>query len=131
VLSFGVNDAAHAADGERRVPADVTVANLGGIVSRAAELGLPLLVVGPPPVEDAAVTERVLALDPLLRAEARRLGVPYVSVVHGLLARTGWLDEVRAGDGAHPGSAGYAALAALVRAPWDAWIAALGDDGQT
>jgi acyl-CoA thioesterase I len=33
-----------------------------------------------------------------------------------------WLAEVRAGDGAHPGAGGYTELAAVVRAPFLAWL---------
>ncbi|GEK22429.1 DUF459 domain-containing protein [Cellulomonas xylanilytica] len=125
VLSFGVNDAVAGPDGRRRVPADVTVATLDAILARADALGLPTLVVGPPPIDDPVVTVRVVELDTLLRASASTAGVPYVSVVHELLADPAWTDEVRAGDGAHPGAAGYAALAAVVRPRWDDWLAEL------
>jgi acyl-CoA thioesterase-1 len=52
--------------------------------------------------------------------------VPHVAVLASLLAGTAWMREVAAGDGAHPGAAGYAELAALVRPAWDGWIAAPG-----
>ena len=126
VLSFGVNDAVDGVDGQRRVPADVTVSTLGAILARADVAGLQTLVVGPPPVADTRVVARIVELDALLRAAAGTVGAPYVSVVHDLLADAAWTDEVRAGDGAHPGSAGYAALAAVVRPRWDTWLSELG-----
>ena len=49
VVSFGVNDTA---DG--RVPPERTVANLRALLTGAASAGLPVLVVGPPPLADAA-----------------------------------------------------------------------------
>jgi hypothetical protein len=33
------------------------------------------------------------------------------------------MDEVRAGDGAHPGANGYRRLADLVGPAWHAWLA--------
>jgi acyl-CoA thioesterase-1 len=41
-------------------------------------------------------------------------GAPFLSVFDQLAADTVWMSEVRAGDSAHPGAAGYAKLAALV-----------------
>lgn len=125
VLSFGVNDAVTGADGRRRVPAGVTAAALSAILARAGTLRLPVLVVGPPPVADPVVTGRIVELDGLLQAAAGAVGVPYVSVVDDLRADDEWAAAVRDGDGAHPGSAGYAALADLIRPRWDAWLEAL------
>jgi acyl-CoA thioesterase-1 len=48
--------------------------------------------------------------------------VPFVEVVHDLRASGPWLAEARAGDGAHPGAGGYTQLAAVVRAPFLAWL---------
>ena len=126
VLSFGVNDATDRGDGQRRVQADITVACLRAILDRTRELGFPVLVVGPPPVADPVVNDRIVALDALLLATTYETGAPYVSVVHDLLADPVWQHEVRTGDGAHPGASGYARLAALVRPGWDAWLPSLG-----
>ena len=104
------------------------MATLRAILARAGTLGLPVLVVGPPPVADPAVTGRIVELDALLHAVAGTISVPYVSVVRDLRDDLGWADAVREGDGAHPGSTGYALLAALVRPLWEAWLAGLDDD---
>ena len=57
----------------------------------------------------------------IIRACADR-GVPYVPVVAALAADPVWRSEVAAGDGAHPGAAGYARLAELVRPAWERWL---------
>ncbi len=49
-------------------------------------------------------------------------GVPVVPVFDALCADAGWMAEVVAGDGAHPGSAGYSRLAELVRPAWNRWL---------
>lgn len=126
VVSFGVNDAM-AEDGRRRVPEDRTVDNLARLVERARTRGLAVLVVGPPPVADDDVNARIAALDARLAAAAAALGVPFVSTAGPLLDDPVWCEQVAAGDGAHPGAAGYERLASLVRPAWDALVADLAD----
>jgi lysophospholipase L1-like esterase len=49
--------------------------------------------------------------------------VPFVSVIESLLAQPVWIEQVAAGDGAHPGAEGYDALARLVLAGgWLDWL---------
>ena len=121
VLSFGVNDTTDAAAGTR-VPAGRTVANLQAVVGEAVAAGLPVLVVGPPPVTDRVQDRRIAALDEQLRTCADQLAAPYVPVHAALAADPRWTEEVARGDGAHPGAAGYALLAELVRPVWQRWI---------
>lgn len=123
VVSFGVNDATDDGAGRPRVGAAETAANLRTLLTRADTLGLSTLVVGPPPIADPRINDRVLELDALLADEARAHGVPVVPVVHRLLADETWMSEVCAGDGAHPGARGYAALAALVQPHWETFLA--------
>ena len=128
VVSFGVNDSTDDGAGRPRVAAADAVANLRAVLRGAQALGLPTLVVGPPPIADPRINDRILQLDTLLADEARAHGIPVVPVAHDLLADEVWMSEVSAGDGAHPGARGYAALAALVRPGWEAFLAdALGD----
>jgi acyl-CoA thioesterase I len=52
--------------------------------------------------------------------------VPFVDVFGALCANAAWTAEAAAGDGAHPGAGGYAALAQLVLAGgWLEWLAAV------
>jgi len=117
VVSFGVNDTVEV-DGAVRVAPERSVANLRGIAEHAAAHGVPLLVVGPPPVADAAQNDRIEALDARL-AEAAS---PYVSVFGALVHAPDWMRAVALGDGAHPGAEGYDLLAELVRPAWEDWL---------
>lgn len=121
VVAFGVNDT-DGGCGPPRVPSDRCVANLRAIAAEAAAARLPMLVVGPPPVDDRVQNRRITALDAQLNATAEELGVPYVSVYAALAADPRWTDEIERGDGAHPGAQGYALLAELVEPAWRCWI---------
>jgi acyl-CoA thioesterase I len=121
VVSFGVNDTTEQGCGQR-VGADRSLANLRELLVRAAVLALPVLLVGPPPVDDAAQNRRIAALDARFAACAAELDVPYVGVHAALAADPRWTEEVAAGDGSHPGAHGYAALAELVAPAWRRWV---------
>lgn len=116
VVAFGVNDVAAA------LPAERSVANLRAVAAEAATLRLPVLVVGPPPVDDRAQNRRIAVLDAQLDAVAAELGLPYVSVFVALAADRRWTGEVERGDGSHPGAQGYALLAELVEPAWRRWL---------
>jgi acyl-CoA thioesterase-1 len=118
VFSFGVNDTT-VEDGSLRVAPAASLEHAGAILAAARER-YPVLLVGPPPVADAAHTARIAQLAAGLAAVAARLGVPYLEVFGPLHASPTWAREVQAGDGAHPRAAGYAALARLVDR-WPAW----------
>jgi lysophospholipase L1-like esterase len=120
VVSFGVNDSI-VEDGGLRVEPDESVANLARLLHDA---GLPTLVVGPPPIADAAVNQRVVGLNARFRDVCAAAGAPFVEVVADLGDDVVWTAEVAAGDGAHPGPAGYDRLAALVLPTWLDWVGA-------
>jgi lysophospholipase L1-like esterase len=120
VVSFGVNDTTEV-DGAVRVPPERSVANLRGIADDVVAQGVPLLVVGPPPVADPDQNERIEALDGLF-AESADGAFPYVSVFGALQAERDWMRAVAVGDGAHPGAEGYRLLAELVRPAWEDWL---------
>ena len=86
MVSFGVNDTTEV-DGAVRVAPERSVANLRGIAEDAAAHGVPLLVIGPPPVADRKQNDRIEALDERFADEV----FPYVSVFDALqVDRTGW-----------------------------------------
>jgi acyl-CoA thioesterase I len=117
VVSFGVNDTTEV-DGATRVGPERSVTNLRWVAEHAAAHGVPLLVIGPPPVDDPAHNDRIEALD----ARFAQAVFPYVSVFDALRIERGWMREVHLGDGAHPGAGGYGLLAELVLSAWQDWL---------
>jgi acyl-CoA thioesterase I len=123
VFSFGVNDCVSEKPGCVRVPEAAAIANARSILTKASA-GLPTLMIGPPPIGDAELDERVKRLSARLNALCDELSVPFLSTWNGLKDNDIWLREVAGGDGAHPNSDGYSVLANLiVRWPaWQAWV---------
>lgn len=124
VVSFGVNDTMFES-GTSRVAAEASISHLRTLLRGLDALGWPVLMAGPPAVDDERHNERIIALDASLASECERHSVPYVSVVRQLRGHDVWRREVREGDGAHPGTAGYDALSTLLRPAWDIWLVAL------
>lgn len=122
VLSTGVNDTTEV-DGAPRLVPDQSVAALAAMLTGAADTGWSALVVGPPAVADDAQNRRILDVDDRFAQTCAEHGVPYVGVAAALVADPVWRADVAAGDGAHPGAAGYAVLADLVRPHWQRWLA--------
>lgn len=118
VLSCGVNDTT-LEDGRTRVPAAESVVNLRAVLEASP---WPLLVVGPPAVDDEEQNERTAVLDGEFARVCGRAAVPYVPVLGVLRVDGMWRAEVAAGDGAHPGAAGYERMSALVAPVWTPWV---------
>jgi acyl-CoA thioesterase I len=121
VFSFGANDAT-VENGSPRVSAADSVAGLSQAIAGAAQLALPVLVVGPPSANDDEQQNRIIRLSGSFAEVAEDRGVPYVDVAGPLRASPTWSREAEAGDGAHPGREGYALLADLVMEPWLEWL---------
>jgi lysophospholipase L1-like esterase len=122
VVSFGANDTT-IEDGVQRVAGGHSLRALGEIFEQARAIGLPALVVGPAPVEDAEHNERIRRLSASLGSACAEHGVPFISVIDPLLACTAWMEELAVGDGAHPGAGGYDALARQVLGSgWLDWL---------
>ncbi len=120
VFSFGVNDCLIAGPGQRLVP-EQGLHHAETILSRARSWK-PTLFIGPPPIGDQRTNRRIQRLSGELAGLCRKLGVPCLEIF-SLLARSPlWQRELRTGDGAHPGAAGYRLLAGLI-GDWPAWRA--------
>jgi lysophospholipase L1-like esterase len=118
VFSFGANDTA-LDNGRRRLALEQTLANAAALL-RATTAIYPVLLIGPPPVADAAHDARLGELSGALAELAQEQGVPYLDAFTPLQASALWREEVLANDGSHPRSGGYRELAALVMS-WPAW----------
>lgn len=123
VFSFGVNDCIE--DGRPPASAAATLAHTEAMVTKASRRW-PTLFIGPPPIADDEVNQRIAGLSTSLKALCRTLAVPYLDLLSSLRTTEVWRREVTAGDGAHPGAEGYAFLADLVDRwrPWQSWMVA-------
>jgi acyl-CoA thioesterase I len=113
VFGVGTNDTTHEG-GRLRVEPPVAAGHLARMIDAARAGGLDVFVVGPPPAGERAQDDRVVALSARFARLARARGVPFVETAATLRATRAWTGEAAAGDGAHPGAGGYAALAAVV-----------------
>lgn len=109
VVSFGSNDAVEE-HGEVRVGHERTLGNLAELLAESSRRRMAALVVGPPPVIAGGRShlDRLLALSRGFEAVCAQKDVPYIPVTRSLAADGTWQAEAAAGDGAHPGAAGYA-----------------------
>lgn len=123
VFSFGTNDTTLQDAGSWRAPIEQSIGNAEHMLTKALSMA-PVLMIGPPPIDDADQNERSRRLSDAYAAVCARLGVPYLDVFTTLLGNAVWMEEVAAVDGAHPAAAGYAELARLVEAwpGWQAWF---------
>jgi acyl-CoA thioesterase I len=120
VFSFGVNDCI-AENGAPRLAAERSGENAHAILA-AARARAPTLMLGPPPAPLDGADERGAALSERFQAIAAGLDIPYLELWTPLAAIALWRIELAAGDGAHPGAAGYALIADLIEG-WPAWRA--------
>ncbi len=121
VFSFGANDTT-LENGAPRVPPADSVANLSKAIASAAQLKLPVFIVGPAPVGDREQQGHISQLSALYAQLADGLAIPYVETIGPLRDSEAWTSELQAGDGAHPRAGGYSLLAQLVIGPWLHWV---------
>lgn len=107
VFSFG------AADGQRKVPLDETIAAGKIILREAAAIGRTLYV-SPPPALDPEWSAGTSRIGAELRAFCAGLAVPACDFFESLAADTAYMASLAA-DGIHPDAAGYDKMAALLR----------------
>jgi len=97
--------------------------HLADILDESSSLGLPVFVVGPPPTGDETLNTALAQLSDAFHDVCTRRRVPYVDTFIPLLRHEDWLTDLAAGDGVHPGQAGYGLIAWLVlHGGWHDWM---------
>jgi lysophospholipase L1-like esterase len=121
VFCFGANDTA-AHGGATRVDQLASVQALQKVLARTLDAGLAPLIIGPPPIGDAAQRERTVMLSGRFADMCSQHGVPYCETSVALLSSPTWTGDLD-GHAGLPGAAGYEELASLViAAGWLAWL---------
>lgn len=118
VFSFGVNDN-RIEEGQIFVHPEKSLDCAHRILSEA-QRRYPVVFVGPPPVEDAAMNQRTSATSAAYSELCESLAIPYLETYQPLSHNEVWMREVALVDGSHPAAAGYVAMAELV-VLWPAW----------
>lgn len=96
--------------------------NLANILDECQARGLGTFVVGPPPGTDR-LNHAVSQLSSAFFDVCLRRQVPYVDAFTPLVQHEDWLTDLEAGDGNHPGQAGYGLIAWLVlHGGWHGWL---------
>lgn len=122
ILAFGVNDVSLEDEARRRTQ-EQSLLSLEEVLLGAQGLGLRRFVVGPAPIDDDVGNDRIAELSYAYRILCARHRVPFVPLIEELRDNEVWRQEIAAGDGAHPGAAGYAEIARLVLAAgWLEWL---------
>jgi len=118
VVAFGSNDIFQ----DR--PVEETASALENIVRWAAGQGCTVFVMGAPHAAEPEVDALRALYNVNLEETARRLGAPFLDVRERVADWTAWHRGAMQGDGVHPGSEGYAAVAAAFGAwlPWRRWL---------
>lgn len=97
--------------------------NLANILDDATATGVASFVVGPPPLLDDDANSRLEVLVDAQADVCARRGVAFVDCYRPLIGHDQWKSDLAAGDGVHPGQAGYGLIAWLVlHAGWQQWL---------
>lgn len=115
------------AAGAGDIAAGITTArsrlNLANILDEATTTGISTFVVGPTPTLDAEENDKLAVLADAQADVCSRRSIPYVDCFHPLRHHEQWQSDLAAGDGVHPGQAGYGLIAWLVlHAGWHDWL---------
>jgi acyl-CoA thioesterase-1 len=122
VFAFGANDIT-LRDGRLRASREESLAALKTALEDAEGLRMRSFVVGPAAIDDEAENERIAELSETFAALCDSRQVPFASLEGALRRSEEWRRELAAGDGAHPGAAGYEQMARLVLgAGWLDWL---------
>jgi acyl-CoA thioesterase-1 len=119
VFSCGINDAMLL---QGPAPASETLAAMRAILAFRGER--PMLFIGPAPINDPQMNQRIRQIDAAMLELCNRVEVSFFSIFEQLHADALWMKALELGDGAHPDAAGYRRYAELIDSwtPWRAWL---------
>ncbi|MGC1218859.1 MAG: GDSL-type esterase/lipase family protein [Phormidesmis sp.] len=122
VFSFGTSDNLVEA-GFRKVELANSIDCARRILTQAKAL-FPVLLIGPPPVENDQMNRRAAASSMAYAKLCGELAVPYLDTYQPLSQNALWGQEVAARDGYHPAASGYLAFSQLITAwpDWQRWF---------
>lgn len=118
VFCFGVNDTT-LEGGKTRVDLANSIQNIRQILTIAKQK-YPVLMISPAAIAEAEQNSRIQTLSHHFATVCQELNIPYLDVLTPLSRSPIWMQEVVAGDGAHPDAGGYTELAEQVQ-NWSAW----------
>lgn len=119
VISCGVNDVYHE-NGKRRVAHNASCSNLRELLVQTKRY--PSVLVGPPPVGEDVLNDRIERLSKSFAAIAASLDVPYIELYSSLIEDKVYRSEVAEQEGAHPRSGGYIRMAEIICASPAWWF---------
>ena len=120
VLCCGVNDMV-LENGQVRVATEVSRKNVRKLLLQASAKYTTLMV-GPAPVGDDDLNNRIQTISAAYAQEAAALNIPFVDVFSHLVSNQKYLLESRHNDGYHPRSDGYTAIAKVIAASPQWWF---------
>ncbi len=118
IFEFGMNDAREV-NGKPQVAQNDSLSAARDIL-RPASQWKPVLMIGPPPVNDEPRNSRVKSFSQDLVTLCTELNVPFFDSHSALLGSGIWLRDIREVDDTHPSAAGYTEWARLIE-DWPAW----------
>ena len=118
VIAFGTNDI------RLDRPVEESASALEWIIKWAGGRGFSVFVMGAPHAAEPELDALRALRNVNMEETARRLGAPFLDVRERVADWTLWHRGAANGDGVHPGSEGYAAVAAAFGAwiPWRRWL---------
>jgi lysophospholipase L1-like esterase len=118
VIAFGTNDI------RLDRPVEETASALEWIIKWSAGRGFAVFAMGCPHAAEPELDALRALRNVNMEETARRLGAPFLDVRERVADWTLWHRGAANGDGIHPGSEGYAAVAAAFGAwlPWRRWL---------
>jgi len=120
VLCCGVNDMV-LENGQQRVPTETSRDNVRLILQHASAK-YKTIMVGPAPVGDTDLNDRIKMVSEGYALAAAALNIPYIEVFSHLISDQKYILESKNNDGYHPKSYGYNAITRVITGSKHWWF---------